>query len=504
MNLQAELLPLEIYSTEQIRQFETMAINDYGITETTLMAQAAQAALNCLLALWPEAKHIGVVCGPGNNAGDGYYLAKLATEHGLTADVYYVSSPEQLTGAAKWAYGKARAANIQILPLEEIEIIEADILVDAIFGIGLDKPLKDEYFTAVERVNNSLIPVLSLDIPTGVCSKTGNVFGNAVIADATMTFIGVKSGLVTGKAVDYVGELFCDDLQLPVDLFLQTEPYALRLSYDMIMDYFEPRLKNSHKGDNGHVVIIGGDYGLAGAVSLAANAALRAGAGLVTVVTRAEHIAAIVGFRPEVMAIASEHVNWSQLLARADIVVVGPGLGQSKWSEQMFAQASNCDKSFVIDADGLHFLKKNKLDKPMIITPHPGEAASLLGADTASVQANRYDALTKLRQKYPQALAVLKGAGSLILDETETFVVCPAGNPGMSSAGMGDVLTGLIAGLWAQGYDRESALEMGVMIHALAGDLVAFEHGERGMLATDLLSIIQQLVNPDVQDSICE
>lgn len=504
MNLQAELLPLEIYSTEQIRQFEAMAINDYGIAETTLMAQAAQAALNCLLELWPEAKHIGVVCGPGNNAGDGYYLAKLATEHGLVADVYYVSSPEQLTGAAQWAYMQAQTANIQIMSFDDIEIIEADLLVDAIFGIGLDRPLKDEYFTAVERVNNSLMPVLSLDIPTGICSKTGNVLGNAIIADATMAFIGVKSGLVTGEATDYVGELFCDDLQLPVDIFLQTEPYALRLSYDMVMDYFEPRLKNSHKGDNGHVVIVGGDYGLAGAVSLAANAALRAGAGLVTVVTRAEHISAIIGFRPEVMAIASEHVDWSQLLARADIVVVGPGLGQSKWSEQMFAQVSNSDTNFVIDADGLYFLRKNNLDKPMIITPHPGEAASLLQTDTASIQADRYQALIKLKQKYPQALAVLKGAGSLILDETETFLACQAGNPGMSSAGMGDVLTGLIAGLWAQGYDRESALEMGVMIHALAGDIVALEQGERGMLATDLLLIIQQLVNPDVEDSLCE
>lgn len=504
MNLLSEALPLEIYSTEQIRQFEAMAINDYGIAETTLMASAAEAALNCLLEFWPGTQNICVVTGPGNNAGDGYYLAKLAIERDIVAEIYYVSEPDKLTGAAQWAYQQAQAANVNIMPLDDVEILEADVIVDAILGIGLERPIKDEYHDAVCIINESLMPVLALDIPTGICSKTGNVLGNAVVADVTVTFIGVKSGLVTASALDHVGEIICDELQLPSEILLRETPYALRLSYDTIIDQFEPRLKNSHKGDNGHVVIVGGDYGMAGAVSLAANAALRAGAGLVTVVTRAEHVPAIVGFRPEVMAIANEHVDWSSLLARADVVVIGPGLGQSDWSEQMFAKASQTDKHLVIDADGLHFLKKTKLDKPMIITPHPGEAARLLDTETAKIQADRFAALAQLKQKYPQALVVLKGAGSLILDNSDIFLVCQAGNPGMATAGMGDILTGLVAGLFAQGHDSESALEMGVLIHALAGDLVALERGGRGMIATDLLPIIQQLVNPDVEESLFE
>jgi len=504
MNLYTATLPNEIYSTDQIREFEAAAINDYGIAETELMSRAAEGALNYLQALWPDASSICIIAGAGNNAGDGYYLARLAIERGMLAVIYYLTPPEQLTGAAAWAYHQAQDAQIVMMDFADVDVLEADVIVDAILGIGLDRPLEGAYSEAVTRINDNLIPVLSLDIPTGICSKTGNVLGNAVIADATVTFIGVKSGLMTGKALDHIGELFCDDLNLPIEIFLQVDAYALQIRYDMILDQFEPRLKNSHKGDNGHVVIVGGDYGMAGAVSLAANAALRSGAGLVTVVTRAEHIPAIVGFRPEIMAIASEHVDWEQLLARADVIVIGCGLGRSKWSEQMFTHASAADKPLVIDADGLHFLKQAKLHKDMIITPHPGEAANLLDCDTATIQADRYQALKSLKQKYPSALAVLKGAGSLILDENDTFLICSAGNPGMSSAGMGDVLTGLVAGLWAQEHDQGTALEMAVIIHALAGDFIALERGERGMIATDLLTIIQQLVNPDVEESLFE
>lgn len=488
-------LPSEIYQTQQIRVIERAAIEQFHIAEIELMARAALAALKALQAIWPEARHISIICGPGNNGGDGYYLAALAQAAGLHADVYYLSDPKALTGAAQLAYQKAQGQGVAIKPFTVDLVLITDVLVDAILGIGLQRPVTGAFAQAVHWLNDSMVPIFSLDIPTGLCSDTGAVLGTAVIADATMTFIGVKCGLVTGMAADYVGELFFADLDLPQDILFMTKPYGYALDYQRLSSLLMPRPLCTHKGDNGHVLIVGGDYGMPGAVSLAANAALRAGAGLVSVVTRSAHVPAIVAFRPEVMVYGDEQVDWPALLKRATIVVVGPGLGRSPWSEQIFLQAVQTDKPLVIDADGLYFMKQHKIRHATIITPHPGETAMLLDTTSQAVQANRYQALQLLRKQFPKTLAVLKGAGSLLLDYNGLFYFSRSGNPGMASAGMGDMLTGVIAGLLGQGLEALQALMLGVEIHAMAGDFAANDRGERGMIATDLLPFIQILVN---------
>lgn len=491
-------LPLEIYQVDSIRFMEKQAMTTLSISENTLMLRAAEAAFKVLRQHFEKATDICIVCGGGNNAGDGYYLAKLIKEAGLSVEIFYLLEPSQLTGAARWAYEEASAMSIEMRAFSATMKTEADLIVDAIFGTGLSRRVEDIFLEAIMWINDKFLPTLALDIPSGIAADTGTALGNAVIADATITFLGLKSGLMTGEALDYVGHLFFDDLQLPSNIFEEIPAYALRLSYDDMKEFLLPRFRNAHKGECGHVLIVGGDYGMAGAVCMTANAALRAGAGLVSVITHQEHVAGILGFHPEVMVYSDEKVNWEFLLSRSTVIVIGPGLGKSAWSEEMYLAATKVasDIPVVIDADGLYFLKKHPLSSPMILTPHPGEAAQLLEMSVADIQLDRYGALQKMNEKYPTAACLLKGAGSLVLDEAGIFGVCTAGNPGMATAGMGDILTGIIAGLLAEGRDRFFALAMGVLLHGMAGDEVAFQKGQRGMMATDLLPMIQELVNP--------
>jgi len=496
-----QYLPIDIYSTSQIREFEQAAINDYQIPEIKLMQSAGEAIFAHIEAVYANVNDLFVFCGPGNNGGDGYYVAKLAQDAGIETTAFYIAPPENLTGAARWAYEAAKKAEVSILPFDEQVPDVTDLIIDALFGIGLTREIEGEFLNAVHWINQSSVPVLAVDIPSGICSDTGAILGDAVYADTTMTFIGLKPGLLTGEATSYVGELNWSDLALPTDIFLHAKPFAIRLNQDMLDDYLPPRLKNSHKNDFGHVVILGGDYGMAGAVSMAANAALRVGAGLVTVVTRSAHIPAIVGFRPEVMAIGYEHADLETLLASASVVVIGPGLGRAQWGKDLFITAIKSDKPLVIDADGLYFLKKYPVDKPMILTPHPGEAGQLLDITSQQVQGDRFDALRALKKQYPHAHIVLKGAGSLILEDDGIYSICPYGNPGMATAGMGDMLTGIIAGLIAQNHELFLTLELGVLLHAMAGDIVALIQGERGMIASDLLAVLPRLVNADMSEN---
>jgi hydroxyethylthiazole kinase-like uncharacterized protein yjeF len=283
-----------------------------------------------------------------------------------------------------------------------------------------------------------------------------------------------------------------------------------KLSLKQFKSELQKRPRTAHKGDFGHVVIVGGDDGYSGAVRLAAGAALRAGAGLVSVVTHAESANVLNITRPEIMCHAAENVN--AVLEKATFVVLGPGLGQSSWGENLFNTVIKTEKPLLIDADGLNFLARSPQQKlNWILTPHPAEAARLLKMTTAEVQANRLSSVVALQKNY-QGVAVLKGSGTLIASASapsskmERFVasimrkeedvsICKAGNPGMATAGMGDVLSGVIASLAAQKIPLANAAKLGVLVHAMAGDLAAKEGGERGMVASDLMHYIRQLVN---------
>lgn len=489
-------LPTTIYNTEQIRELEQLAYTECKLNADELMQRAGQAAYDQLISQWPKAKRIVVFCGNGNNGGDGYVLARIAAENKKEVQVFQVGDHSHLKGPAFNAAKKCEATNIDITPYTVNSQFAADVIVDSIFGIGINHDVTDIFATAIHAINSSTIPVLSIDIPSGLHADFGTVLGVAVHATFTITMMGLKLGLITSAGPAFCGEIYCADLQLPDQLFSKVAPIAQRLDKSLISHLLKPRLRDAQKGNFGHVLIIGGDYGMPGAARMAAEAADRVGAGLVSVATRPEHVAVVSSMRPEIMSHGIKEINEIEpLLERATVVVIGPGLGRSLWSEALFKMAIAANKPMLIDADGLFWLADYHLSNDKwIITPHPGEAARLLNMSIAAIQSNRLAAAALLQQQFG-TVAVLKGAGTIICGNSFVPAVCANGNPGMASGGMGDVLSGVIAGLLAQGINAENAAQLGVLIHACAGDLAARD-GERGLLATDLLPYIRKLVNP--------
>lgn len=498
-------LPIELYQTLQIRTLEKIAIQSYGLSESDLMAKAGSAAFHLLQEKWPDCEQIIVFCGPGNNGGDGYVLAKLAANAGLDVQIYYVGDVSHLQGAAKEARSDCLLAAIPCLPFVEIIDAEqssdlvADVIVDAIFGTGLTREVVDEYQIAIDFINKQAAFVLAMDVPSGLNSDTGHVLGAAVIADVTCTFIGLKQGLLTGQAPDYVGELYWDELSLPRKAYQEVQCSGYRITQDYVDDILVARHPTAHKGEFGHVLIIGGNFGMPGSVRMTGEAALRVGAGLVTVATRSAHIMAVVSQRPEIMCMGIEKSDdLVPLLSRATAVVIGPGLGQDEWAQALFDFVlQNTQKPLLIDADGLNLLAKcNKKNKRWILTPHPGEAARLLNTSTQKINEDRFRSIFSLQERY-DGVILLKGAGTLIKgssDKEPSISLVNAGNPGMASAGMGDVLSGVIGGLLASGLPPDIATEIGAWVHATAGDYAA-AIGERGLIASDLMPFIRQLVN---------
>ena len=344
-------------------------------------------------------------------------------------------------------------------------------------------------------IRDSAAPVLALDIPTGIHGDSGAVLGSAVRADLTITFVGLKTGLFLGEAPDYCGEVCFAGLDIPASYVSGIAPALRRVDDAMLAAALPRRQRTGHKGDYGHVLIIGGGEGMPGAVRLAGEAALRTGSGLVSLATHPAHAAMLVASRPELMphGVASP-ADLEPLIERADVVAFGPGLGRSEWAQALFDYVATLALPAVWDADALNLLA----DRPAameqrVITPHPGEAARLLGCTGAAVQADRPAALDALAQRFGGTV-VLKGAGSLVSAGPVPYL-CMAGNPGMGSAGMGDVLTGIVASLIGQGVPVGDAAAVGVLVHARAGDRAA-TLGERGLVASDLLAELRHVANP--------
>jgi len=485
------MTPHALYSVAQIRAMEKAALKAHGMNGFDLMRRAGRAAYAYLHQRWPEARNIAVLCGNGNNGGDGYVLAKLAAADQLAVQVIALAPPTPGTEAAfalaDWLAARGKVA------AGDTSWPQADVYVDALFGIGLSRALEGQPAAWVERLNESAQPVLSIDVPSGLDADTGAAPGPAVHAAATITFIGRKRGLYTGAARDCCGEIVFDALGV---IEIDGEADAQLLDAGDLRIALAPRPRNAHKGRFGHVLAIGGDAGMGGAIRLTSEAALRVGAGLVSVATRAEHITAINAARPELMAHAVNGIQELQALCeRANVLAIGPGLGQRAWGHALWHTAVASGKPLVLDADALNLLAREPLSLPAqcVLTPHPGEAARLLGCDTAAIERDRYAAVRELAQKH-QAVALLKGAGTLIANAQGDVAVCPWGNPGMASGGMGDVLTGVIAGLLAQGHTAWEAARLGVALHAQAGD-VAAANGEAGMIASDLFEPLRRLRN---------
>jgi NAD(P)H-hydrate epimerase len=486
-----------LYTTDQIRQLEQNAIKN-GVTSDTLMQKAGIAIWQTIMDRWPNISSIVAFCGSGNNGGDGYVVARLAHEKGINVQVRYVGELNKLKNEALYAMQACEKAGVITKPFDANEVLSADVFVDALLGIGLKGKVKPKIQQIIDYINNSDANIIAVDIPSGIDADTGIVLGNAILANCTITFIGMKQGLLTGNAPDYCGDIIVHDLELNASYFDQTEHNAEIMALDDYANWLIPRPLTANKGNFGHVLIIGGDYGMSGAPLMAACGAFRVGAGIVTIATKPEHALVLNLMQPEIMCRKIKTPkDLIPLLKKATVIAIGPGLGQSSWAKTMLKTVLKhaLHLPLVIDADGLNLLAKNPQSNPnWVLTPHPGEAGRLLNSDTATIQRDRFAAIKAIQQKY-KGICVLKGVGSIISNGNGVNKICTAGNPGMASAGMGDILTGIIAGLLAQKIPPEIAAECGVCLHAEAADNAAIELGERGLLATDLLPYVQKLAN---------
>jgi len=497
---------LPVYRAAQVRELDRRAIHEFAIPGITLMGRAGEAVFRALGKSWSSARRIAVVCGLGNNAGDGYVVARLVRSVRPETHVYQVGNPERLTGDAATAYHEFLESLTELgrgSAISEFSpgcLDHADLVVDALLGTGLTGAVRAPFHAAIAEINNCGAPVLAVDIPSGLCADSGRPLGIAVRARQTITFVGRKLGLFIGEGPEYAGEVIFDDLKIPAEVYETVPPVAYCLDIDALIRKWpsSPRRRTAHKGDFGHVLVIGGAPGYAGAGLLAAEGALRVGAGLVTLATHPAHAAGIGAQRPEIMvhAVASG-ADLTPLLARATVVVIGPGLGRTPWSRELWNIARALRVPIVFDADALNFLAEFPPPAPSsstneIYTPHPGEAGRLLGCSPAAVQSDRCAALESLIRRYGGTW-VLKGAGTLIGDQTPPSI-CPVANPGMASGGMGDVLAGIIGGLLAQQLPPFAAATLGVSLHAMAG-LMAARDGERGLIASDLFPFIRGLAS---------
>lgn len=485
-----------LYDAAALRGIETAAAQALG-DAYELMRRAGQAAWRELLAHWPQAQRLIVVCGPGNNGGDGYVLALHAQRSGRDVAVVRLPAHAPRSGLAQRAAAAYVDAGGRVVAFAD-RLPAADLVVDAIFGIGLSRAPDTAAAALIDAINSQPAPIFALDAPSGVDADRGVAHSPSVRAARTLEFIAHKGGLRTGAALDHVGALSLATLELPEHAY-GAQAAAEWLQVGDLARWLKPRRLDSHKGRNGRVLCVGGEHGSGGAILMAAEAALRSGAGLLDVATRAAHVPALLARLPEAMARgidASDEL--AALLERADTVIAGPGLGQGEWGRALFAAVVATNPRGVLDADALNLLAEwpRLLGPDCVLTPHPGEAARLLGTDTASVQADRFAAVRDLCERYGCAVA-LKGAGTLVAAPGRRVRVIGAGNPGMAVGGMGDVLTGVIAALQAQGLDAFEAASAGALLHSAAGDAAARDGGQRGLLPSDLMPWLRRLANPE-------
>lgn len=486
-----------LFDTRAARELDAHATALLGGDGYVLMQRAGQAAWQALLQRWPRAQRICVVCGPGNNGGDGYVLARLAQQSRREVRVLHLAGHGPRTELAQRACTEYVAAGGRIALFPEA-LPHGDVVVDALFGIGLARAPDAQATLLIEAINHQSAPVFSLDVPSGLDADLGSAPGACINADATLQFIVPHAGLHTGPALERVGERDLDELDVPAGAFVSVAPAAQLLGGGALGYWLLPRRLDTHKGESGRVLCIGGDHGHGGAIALCADAALRCGAGLLTVATRAMHVPVLLSRRPEAMAVAVESgEDLVPLLANVDVIVLGPGLGQGDWGRAVLQLALASGKPLVLDADALNLLAHSPRELPgAILTPHPGEAARLLDITIAEVQRDRFASARAIADRYA-ATVVLKGAGSIIAAPQEIPRVIGAGNPGMAVGGMGDALTGVIAALRGQGLPAFNAASAGALLHSLAGDAAAGQ-GERGLLPSDLMPHLRRLANPEL------
>ncbi|MGK9173507.1 bifunctional ADP-dependent NAD(P)H-hydrate dehydratase/NAD(P)H-hydrate epimerase [Yokenella regensburgei] len=500
MKKNAASIPHSIWPAEALRQAEKEAADSLGITLYELMQRAGLAAFNVAHTHYPDTQRWLILCGHGNNGGDGYVVARLAVAAGIDVTLLAIESDKPLPEEAQAARDAWLEAGGTLHAPDIAWPEDIDLIIDGLLGTGISSAPREPIAGLITHANSHPAPVVALDIPSGLVAQTGATPGAVIRAAHTVTFIALKPGLLTGQARDVVGELHHHALGL--EAWLAGQETALsRMDASQLPHWFPPRRPTSHKGAHGRLVIIGGDHGTAGAIRMAGEAALRAGAGLVRVLTRLENIAPIITARPELMVHELTPESLEESLEWADVVVIGPGLGQQEWGKKALQKIENFRKPMLWDADALNLLAINP-DKRhnRILTPHPGEAARLLNCTVAEIESDRLLSAQRLLKRYA-GVVVLKGAGTVVSAEGGNTCIIDAGNAGMASGGMGDVLSGIIGALLGQKFELYDAACAGCLAHGAAADVLAARQGMRGMLATDLFSTLVRVVNPDVSDT---
>lgn len=497
-------LPRNLYTAAQVRGFERIAIEQFDLPGLQLMRAAGRACFARLQAAWPDTKSVVVVCGGGNNGGDGFVIAELAQRAGLRVSVLAVADLSDLSADANAALEDMRKVGLEAIAFSEGRLPDCDVVVDAMLGTGLVREVSGAYARVVRAVNDSSAAILAVDLPTGLHADTGAELGCCVIADVTCSFIGLKAGLFTGRGPHAAGVVHFDALGVPTEVFENEAPSACLTDCAQVLQALGPRARDAHKGHFGHALIVGGNQGYGGAALLAARACLRSGAGLVSVATHAMYVGSFAAVCPEAMfAPVTEGGDLQALLSKATAVAVGPGLGQDGWAQSLLEAVLLSERPTVFDADALNLLATRaavKLPHDSIITPHPGEAARLLGCTTQQVQSDRMSASLTLARRFG-ACVVLKGAGTVTVDpadESGAQIAC-VGNPGLAAGGSGDTLTGITAAFLAQrqalGLRAIDVARLAVCAHGAAADIVAAA-GERGMVSSDISAALRTVVNP--------
>ncbi|HXJ81311.1 MAG TPA: NAD(P)H-hydrate dehydratase [Candidatus Methylomirabilis sp.] len=509
---------LPVFTAAEMRALDARAIGELGIPGPRLMENAGTGAAGVIAEEFApiRGKRVLIVCGRGNNGGDGFVVARRLKARGARVQVVVIGHRSEVKGDAVVSLGRWRG------PIEEVaaeprlralgrDLARADVIVDALLGTGLDGPARGLVAGAIDAVNGAGRPVASLDLPSGLGSDRGALLGPTVKAQLTVTFAGYKRSLLIHPAAAHAGRVVVVDIGIsPAEVERGIATFLLEESD--VRRHFPPRSSDAHKGSFGHLLVLAGSVGKTGAAGLAGRAALRSGVGLCTVATPVSQqpIVAGLGMEPmtEPVAETPGHTVSLQarervleLAARTDALAVGPGLSLDPETQELVrGLVADVARAMVVDADGLNALGGHleRLDRaagPRALTPHPGEMARMLGATIAEVQADRLEVVRTFCVRHGVALA-LKGAGTVIGGPDGRVYINPTGNPGMATGGSGDVLTGMVGAFLARGFDAVTALQTGCFLHGLAGDVACAERGEESLIAGDIVEAIPAAMTP--------
>jgi len=510
---------MRVLNAAQMREADRRTIEDIGIASLVLMENAGRQVVAAMEAVHGDLQEhqVAVLCGRGNNGGDGFVVARTLLQRGVDVSVFVIGSIADVRGDARinleilgrLGLSTVEVADSQAWELHFSEIADSTLIVDAMFGTGLNAPLTGLLETVVADVNGSGIPVVAIDLPSGLSADTHEPIGDSIVAGTTVTLGAPKLALVLPPAETRAGDIVIADIGIPQEIIESVDgPRVELLTRTATRAMLEPRNPDTHKGDYGRVLLVAGSRGKTGAAHLAAIGALRAGAGLVTVATPSNCLAIVASMGPEYMTepldenpdgLDPDSVE-ALLETTADVMVVGPGLGQGSGTRSFIhALVDRATVPLVIDADGLNAFTgqperlAGREGRDVIITPHPGEMARLVGTSIEEVQANRLEVARTFASTH-HVYVVLKGHRTLIATPDGTVYINPTGNPGMATGGTGDVLAGMIGAMLAQLLDAEAACKLAVYLHGMAGDLAQADEGEVSMVAGDVAAHISDAI----------